>query len=399
MTMDWTVPEDLRRHMQRLWDSGRLLTAPLRDEQLFPFRLNLRGPSTRSLSEQFDDVRAWIREWESGDRYQLEWSEINHRILGRNRIPEAACVACEEDALRTIGKTDEAARFREIVAATRERLPHLAEWLARKPFVALDCAPDWPRILDALTWFLAHPRCELYLRRIDIPGVDTKFIEERKPLLTELLDLALPPEAIDAAAPGWRNFERRYALRPKPNLIRFRVLDRRLAIQGLTDLSVPAQELASLELAAARVFITENEINGLAFPDVAESIVIFGLGYGLDRLSEIRWLKGRPLHYWGDIDTHGFAMLDRLRAIFPASQSFLMDRETLCAHANFWVREAAPYAGELSRLNPAEQALYDDIRFNRLGDRVRLEQERIGFALVERAVGQASQPVHAPEAR
>ena len=47
------------------------------------------------------------------------------------------------------------------------------------------------------------------------------------------------------------------------------------------------------------------------------------------------WLKGRPLHYWGDIDTHGFAMLDRVRAIFPAAESFLMDRETLCAHSAF----------------------------------------------------------------
>jgi len=92
-------------------------------------------------------------------------------------------------------------------------------------------------------------------------------------------------------------------------------------------------------------------------------------------------------------------MLDRIRAIFPAAESFLMDRETLCVHAHFWVRESAPYVGDLSRLNEAEQALYDDIRFNRLGDRIRLEQERIGYACVERAVGQASRPVHAPEAR
>ena len=55
----------------------------------------------------------------------MEWSEINHRILGRNRVPAAASVASEEDALRMIGKTNEAARFREIVAETRERLPPL----------------------------------------------------------------------------------------------------------------------------------------------------------------------------------------------------------------------------------------------------------------------------------
>jgi hypothetical protein len=384
--MEWSAPDDLRRHLQRLWGSGRILAAPLRGEPLFPLRMSLRGPNARSLSDQFDAVRLWIREWESGSGYQLEWREINHRILGRNRIPEAVSVASEEDALRIIGKTDEAARFHEVVAVTRERLPRVLEWLASKPIASLDYAREWPRVLDVLTWLRDHPRCGFYLRRIDIPGVDTKFIEERKPLLTELLDLTLPPEAIEAAAPGWRNFERRYALRSKPNLIRFRVLDSRLAIQGLTDLSVPAQEFAALELAAARVFITENEINGLAFPSVPESIVIFGLGYGLDRLSEIGWLKGLPMHYWGDIDTHGFAMLDRVRAIFPAAKSFLMDRETFCQHSHFWVRETVPYLGELARLNGPEQALYDDLRCNRLGEQVRLEQERIAFAWVERAV-------------
>lgn len=269
------------------------------------------------------------------------------------------------------------------MANTAARAPALTIWLAKRPLAALEEGAVWTGILDVVTWFRDHPRCGLYLRQIDIPGVDTKFIEERKPLLTELLDLALPPEAIDA---GWRGFERRYALRPEPNSIRFRVLDPRLAIQGLTDLSAPAYELAQLRLAAACVFITENEINGLSFPDVPGGIVIFGLGYGLDRLAEIEWLRGRPLCYWGDIDTHGFAMLDRLRAIFPAAESLLMDRETFAMHSHLWVREGAPYLGELERLHEAERALYDDLRGNRLGERVRLEQERIGFRWVERAV-------------
>ena len=38
----------------------------------------------------------------------------------------------------------------------------------------------------------------------------------------------------------------------------------------------------------------------------------------------------RPLPH--DIDTHGFAILDPLRANFPQAQSFLMDRDTLPAH-------------------------------------------------------------------
>ena len=80
---------------------------------------------------------------------------------------------------------------------------------------------------------------------------------------------------------------------------------------------MPASQLADAQSAVQRVFITENEINGLAFPEVPDAAVIFGLGYGLERLAEVRWLRGKAIYYWGDIDTHGFAILDRLRAMFP----------------------------------------------------------------------------------
>ncbi len=65
-----------------------------------------------------------------------------------------------------------------------------------------------------------------------------------------------------------------------------------------------------------------------------------------------------------------------------------MDRETLLGHAPLWVRESNPYDGELARLTSAEQALFDDLRHNRLGERVRLEQERIPYGWLQRALGE-----------
>ncbi len=56
-----------------------------------------------------------------------------------------------------------------------------------------------------------------------------------------------------------------------------------------------------------------------------------------------------------------------------------MDRETLLAHRRHWGTEPQPEARDLPRLTGAEAILYDDLRENRLGERVRLEQERIGF--------------------
>jgi hypothetical protein len=155
--------------------------------------------------------------------------------------------------------------------------------------------------------------------------------------------------------------------------------DPALRVGGLSDLTVPVPELATLDLAATRVFVTENEVNGLAFPEVPGSVVVFGLGYGLERLAALRWLRERHVVYWGDLDTHGFAILSSLRSVCPGAASFLMDRGTLIAHRELWVREPKPHRGELPGLTEAERSLYEDLRDDRLGEGVRLEQERIGY--------------------
>jgi hypothetical protein len=87
-----------------------------------------------------------------------------------------------------------------------------------------------------------------------------------------------------------------------------------------------------------------------------------------------------------DIDTHGFAMLSRLRARFPHAKSLLMDRETLIAHRALWSRETTAHAGPPAHLNETERAPYDELKEDRLGKGVRLEQERISFSWFQRAL-------------
>ena len=164
------------------------------------------------------------------------------------------------------------------------------------------------------------------------------------------------------------------------------MLDLSLAVGGLLDVATPAAQFASLAIPARRIFITENEVNGLTFPDVAEGLVVFGLGYGLELLSPATWMQDREIYYWGDIDTHGFAMLERLRATFPSARSLLMDRETLLAHRALWVREAVPFRGTLQRLEPDERDLFETLVHNRFGEGIRLEQERVSFGRVRQAM-------------
>lgn len=390
--MNWTTPADIVEQVERLWASGRLLGAAVSGEALFPRRLSLKKPDRKAMAERFGEVRGWIQTLENASKaqrsfgYDIVWDEINHRQLGRNRVPAWVIIPTERDALRLIAKDKAAERFRQLAQATLTQFPELRDWLARRPLTALDHAEDWARLMSVVSWFRDHPRSGLYLRQIDIPGVDTKFIEKRKGLLSELIGLAMDAESGIEPSATAGNFELRHGLLAKPALVRFRVLDPLLAIAGVTDLSVPISEFSGLNISPTRIFVTENEINGLAFPATPGGIVIFGLGYSVDLLSGVRWLRDPPVYYWGDIDTHGFAMLNRLRAAVPDAQSLLMDRSTLETHRSLWGVELSQFSGDLPCLSDDESALYDDLRFDRLGRRVRLEQERVPYNWVKAAL-------------
>ena len=115
-------------------------------------------------------------------------------------------------------------------------------------------------------------------------------------------------------------------------------------------------------------------------------VVIFGSGYGFEHLVQASCLHDRTIHYWGDIDTHGFAILDQLRAYFPQAYSLLMDRETLLAHRALWGEEDRPVKRDLTRLLPMEATLYDALRTDQYARALRMEQERVGYAWVEAAL-------------
>ena len=384
--MTWTSPAELRTQVQKLWDRGLLLASMAGGESLFPRRLPLKGPDSRELSERFPEVRDWIAQLSAAaGSYRIEWRSINHRVLGNNEIPTAIWVDTLDDALGFIGKRRAADQFAALVELTRDKQPELNIWLKTRPLRALELAEDWPRLLEIVAWLCQHPRPAIYLRQIDLPGVHSKFIEGQRGVLGELLDLVLPEDCIDGTHSGIGGFCRRYGFLDKPARVRFRVLDpnvRLLPVKDDQDITLTQATFAALDPPIAKIFITENEINFLAFPWVPDALVIFGAGYGFDNFATATWLHGKEMYYWGDIDTHGFAILNQLRGFFPHAASFLMDQQTLLSHKPLWGVEAQPEIGPLARLNAEESFLYEQLRQNHWGERVRLEQERIKFDLL-----------------
>lgn len=389
--MTWTTPKELKAQLARLWDRGELLRDVVTGSTRFPLRLTIKGPASAEITERFDAVRSWAAELASISPLRLEWREIRHRVQGLQSLPSRVWIYSLEDALGWLGKHREWERFSALLAMTRLQNPSLLPWLEKRPLQALELADEWPRLLAVVGWVGKHPRPAVYLRQVDLPGVHSKFIETHRAVLAEMLDLALPADSVDSTKTGVAQFAARYGFLDKPLRLRFRILDPGIhAVAGTTcpDITLDADSFSQLAIAVRRVFITENETNFLAFPNIPGAIVIFGSGYGWDALGEARWLGRCAIHYWGDIDTHGFAILDQLRSHFSHVDSFLMDRATLDAHVSFWGREDKPFRCDLQRLTLEESSLYDDLRDNRIREGLRLEQEHLNFGWVRERMDQ-----------
>jgi hypothetical protein len=387
LTSVWTTPGDLKAQVYKLWESGSLLSCMLTDERKFPLKMRFRGPSSDEISQNFDEVRIWVSALRDMPHCRLEMREVRHRVIGKNSLPAAIWLDDSEAAVSLIGKKKEATRFAELVAMTRLRQPELLHWLAKRPLVALSLHDRWIQLLDVVGWLLANPRPNIYLRQVDIVAVHSKFIEEHRGVLSELFECVLPDECIDRNYSGATGFARRYGFRDKPQRIRFRILDASRALLpvpatgGEQDVALDCQTFALIDPAVDHVFIVENEINFLSFPPLPRSVVIFGAGYGLESLVEATWLTRCALYYWGDIDTHGYAILNSARKCFPHVQSILMDEATLVAHLDLSVNEDKPHSAQrLPLLTAEEQSVYEGLKTLRWSKCLRLEQERIAWS-------------------
>ena len=184
-----------------------------------------------------------------------------------------------------------------------------------------------------VAWIEKNPASNLYPRQLPVSGLDSKWLEKRKGLLADLVD------AVRGKSSDEGDFFIRCGLKAPPQLIRLRILDDSLRqlVGGLGDISVPWEQLAELDLLVSNVVIVENLQTGLAFEDLPGSVVIMQLGYGVDVLVRLPWVAKAHCVYWGDLDTHGFAILNRARNYLPELKSVLMDEETLRSHHDLWV--------------------------------------------------------------
>ncbi len=383
------TPKKIQQKSLKLWESGRILQAVLKNEPLFPWHIRFRKPNAQQQLDDFTKIRNWVvnlkkHSNESGNiSYAIDYKTSNHRQLGAQQLPSLIVFESRDDCLHSIGKHHEFEVLLKIVHNSCNQYPALHDWIIDKPRLFMKHQTTWCKLLSVCDYFMQNPRPNCYLRELEIESVDTKFIEKNKLILMELLDLLLPATAIDESATGTKQhgFERRYGLKYEEPVIRLRLLDKSLQPHpAMSDISLPLSQLCNWDIKCWRVFITENKINGLSFPQMQDSLVIFGLGYGVDSLAKIPWLSKCEIYYWGDIDSHGFSILSRLRRYFPKARALMMDENTLAQYQSLCVEEPlnAQCKNQLSYLTEVEQRLYQKLQKSHQ----RLEQERIPMSYV-----------------
>jgi len=390
------TPADITMKIERSWAHGDVCRAVLGHGDIFPWSMSLGKPSAKQMLDDFSGMQDWVKHIQTfaqKKQTQLQWQTINHRVLGAQQLPAALCLESAEQAARFIGKTQDLKQWLGLYQLSIKALPEVESWLLAYPLKALVLAEVWQHILDLCAWMKLHPNPRIYLRQVDVSGVDSKFIEQHKRILADLFDFILPVYAINDDFSGAAGFARRFGFLDKPAMLRLRPLDSRITLlhsEADQDVTMTAKAFAKLHdniiKKVKQIVIVENEINYLTFPNMNETLLVFGSGYGFEALKKSKWLHDCRIYYWGDLDTHGFAILNQLRATFPQTQSFLMDKKTMLSHQYAWGIEPKQESKDLKYLNQEETDMYDDLRHNRLAENLRLEQERIVYTDVIHAV-------------
>lgn len=353
------------------------------------FHLSLKLPE--EIEDSWKDILTWADFWNhpKTDRngrplWRIEEKKKLTKSFGRQTLPTRLIIDQPEDICTLLGLSAKAKRFREMLQDTERRRPELRDWLLRY-FQRIDEESFYPAFLDIAEAIRKREKKEEgYLREWAIPGLDTKFLENHGFLLRSLWNTLYPEEEVHTMA----ELSDKLFVQPLPvPTICIRSLDETMTFCGVHSLFLSQEEIAHFRPPHHRLFITENKVNGFTFPEVKDSLILFGMGYGvLELAKEAPWLAEKEIYYWGDLDHDGFNILSRLRELLPEMQihSFLMDRETLLAYVDKKIKDTGNTNSIPSHLTVSEKMAWKLIHDHGW----RLEQERIPHDEVEWAVEQ-----------
>lgn len=357
------------------------------DRDQWPKAYSLDPPTEAEAHNNWRFFQQWMASWRDRSNCDVRFEPRAWPKLGTQHVP-VRIVFDSPDAM--LSWVEDSPRQNYTLANSRwmdlaKAWPDLAEVVRRQASVIGTMAKeDLDRLVAVVDWLSSNLDCGLYVRQLPIKGVDTKWIERHAGLVTKLIAARTQRKGDLYEVAG---------LRGDPTRRRIRLLDEglRAKIAGISDLSLPLDQLARLDLPVKLVVVVENLQTALAFEDIPGTLLVMGGGFSVIELGQIPWMINLPILYWGDIDTSGLAILNALRNHHPQTASVLMDEETFLTFAPLWTEETHQNRGTLDALTPSELAMRKRLLDHPFMDgqpSSRLEQERIPWDFAWKAVTQ-----------
>ena len=351
-----------------------------------PFeKLVIRGDKsyTKSSLSEFEREIQQIHSHSKGKKgfgYTLDFQKVKTKYLGVQDLPISIYFDNEKDFLKFLGKEYEVDSFKSNIEIILREFPELKDWIIKNPKKVIDNANEWINILLVCQFFKQNPKPNFYIRELPVK-VHTKFVERNKSIIRELLDVLISEHVKSEE----KEFENRFNLKYAEPQIRFKVLDKTISdrfFSGIDDIAIPVSQFEKLNLQIKKVLVVENKTTlytTLTLPKMNDTIAIFGSGFSVFNLKNVRWFDKLKLLYWGDIDVQGFEILSQFRTYFPQTKSVLMDKQ---AFDTFFENDNGTPTNISTKLNltDEEQLLYDILKTNNW----RLEQEKIPLEYVNK---------------
>ena len=405
--------QSLRRKFERNWPAWVL------GEGRWPLTVKLGLPTEAEALSNLAQFRYWLSEWQnSSHTSQIIWRQVTWPRMGRHQLPDKLCYSTPEELADSL----DFRKFWQNIKSRAETIFEDNTFQKTLPQASLRQLADlndqdFTIMQFLLQWLQQNPCSHLLPRQIPVAGMHSKWLEEHYTLVARLwthIHKSINPaepytqvscqielssrrqgaseetirdlygdERVTKATTPRNQINKTLGLRNKPQKLRVAVLcpQIRSLVANLRYLGPSIEDLANSPLAniVSKVLIIENIETAIACQDLEKTIVIYGLGYHVEALASLLWLSQKSLFYWGDIDTHGLAILNRLRHYFPDVKSLLMDKETLFTFQPQWVKENSIYTGDYSYLSKTEAELGSLLQSNPELNSMRLEQERIAW--------------------
>lgn len=313
-------PDDFARLFARQWQDADNREWLLLDRQAWPMEVPIGWPSSKLFTHHTALVREHVSRWRAVTIGNVQWKDKTFRS-GASPVsfPFQWKLSYLEEWAKASGDAQvqlELHQLRYILDRVDPRFHSLLTrqrglWRDRKEEEVIQAAALALELEPGIA--AGRP-----LRSLALAGIDSKFIERNRGLVTALLDIRFDGQAsllgitsfLDAADEG-----QHWLL----------VVPLSSGLLPFDQQRVRARELMDTPLPAGRILLIENDRCLHLLPTLPDTIAVLGSGLDLAWL-RAEWLHDRRVGYWGDMDTWGLLMLARARSLQPHLESLLMER-------------------------------------------------------------------------